>query len=55
MDLTAGEMGNNRIRVETEPAGGTPPQKDRRPRSIIDYSFYSINDDKVLTAPPEAM
>jgi hypothetical protein len=34
---------------------GVLPQRDRRPRSIIDYSFYHINDDTVLMAPPEAM
>jgi hypothetical protein len=34
---------------------GVLPQRDRRPQSIIDYSFYRINDDTVLMAPPEAM
>jgi hypothetical protein len=34
---------------------GVLPQWDRRPRSNIDYSFYCINDDTVLMAPPEAM
>jgi hypothetical protein len=34
---------------------GVLPQRDRQPRSIIDYSFSRINDDMVLMAPPEAM
>jgi hypothetical protein len=31
------------------------PQQDRRPRSIINYTFYLINEDTVVMAPPEAM
>jgi hypothetical protein len=31
------------------------PQRYRRPRSIIDYTFYRINEDTVVMAPPEAM
>jgi hypothetical protein len=34
---------------------GVLPQRDRRPRSIIDYTFYRINEDTVVMAPPEAM
>jgi hypothetical protein len=34
---------------------GVLPQRDIRPRSIIDYSFYRINDDTVLVAPLETM
>ena len=31
---------------------GVVPQRDRRPRTIIDYSFYNINQDTVPLAPP---
>jgi hypothetical protein len=34
---------------------GVLPQRDRRPRSIIDYTFYRINEDTVVMAPPEVM
>jgi hypothetical protein len=34
---------------------GALPQRDQWPRSIIDYSFYRVNDDTVLMAPREAM
>jgi hypothetical protein len=34
---------------------GVIPQRDKRPRSIIDYTFYRINEDTVVMAPPEAM
>jgi hypothetical protein len=34
---------------------GVLPQRDRWPRSIIDLSFYCINDGTVNMAPPEAM
>jgi hypothetical protein len=34
---------------------GVLPQRDRTPRSIIDYTFYRINEDTVVMAPPEAM
>jgi hypothetical protein len=34
---------------------GVLPQRDRRPRSIIDYTFFRINDETVVMAPPEAM
>jgi hypothetical protein len=34
---------------------GVLPQRGRHPRSIIDYSFYHMNDETVLMAPPEAM
>jgi hypothetical protein len=31
------------------------PQRDRRPRVIVDYSFFGVNDDTVKLAPREAM
>jgi hypothetical protein len=31
------------------------PQRNRRPGSIIDYTFYRVNEDAVVMAPPEAM
>jgi hypothetical protein len=34
---------------------GVVPQRDRRPRTIVDYSFYNINRDTVPIAPSEAM
>ena len=34
---------------------GVVPQRDRRPRIIVDYSFYNINDDTVPLAPMESM
>lgn len=34
---------------------GVVPQKDRRPRTIVDYTFYGVNDDTVPLAPHEAM
>jgi hypothetical protein len=34
---------------------GVLPQRDRRPRSIIDYTFYRINEDTVVMVPPKAM
>jgi hypothetical protein len=34
---------------------GVLPQCDRRSRSIIDYTFYRINEETVVMAPPEAM
>jgi hypothetical protein len=34
---------------------GVIPERDRRPRSIIDYTFYRVNEDTVVMAPPEAM
>jgi hypothetical protein len=34
---------------------GVVPQRDRRPRTIVDYSFYDVNADTVPLAPKEAM
>jgi hypothetical protein len=34
---------------------GVVPQRDRRPRPIVDYSFSGLNTDTVSLAPPEAM
>jgi hypothetical protein len=34
---------------------GVVPQRERRPRVIVDYSFYAVNADTVKFAPEEAM
>jgi len=34
---------------------GIVPQRDRRPRVIVDYTFWGINEDTVPLAPPESM
>ena len=34
---------------------GVVPQRDRRPRIIVDYTFWGINGDTVPLAPNEAM
>ena len=34
---------------------GVVPQRDRRPRVIVDYSFFQVNDETVKLAPREAM
>ena len=34
---------------------GVVPQRDRRPRTIVDYSFYGVNDETCRLAPEEAM
>jgi len=34
---------------------GVGPQHERRPRIIVDYSFYDLNANTVKHAPPEAM
>jgi hypothetical protein len=34
---------------------GVVPQRERRPRLIVDLSFYGVNADTVRQAPPEAM
>ena len=34
---------------------GVVPQQDRRPRLIVDLSFYDVNADTIPHAPPEAM
>jgi hypothetical protein len=34
---------------------GVVPQHDRRPRTIVDYSFYGINDDTLQLSPDDSM
>jgi hypothetical protein len=34
---------------------GVVPQRDRRPRTIVDYTFYGVNADTCRLAPEEAM
>jgi hypothetical protein len=34
---------------------GVVPQRDRRPRVIVDYSFFDVNHDTATLAPQEAM
>ena len=34
---------------------GVVPQRDRRPRLIVDYTFSNVNTETVRMAPPEAM
>ena len=34
---------------------GVVPQRDRRPRLIVDYSFSGVNDDTIPLAPRESM
>ena len=34
---------------------GVVPQRDRRPRIIVDYTFWGINEDTVPLAPSESM
>ena len=34
---------------------GVVPQRTRRPRTIVDYSFHGVNDDTCRLAPGEAM
>ena len=34
---------------------GVVPQRDRRPRTISDYSYFGVNDETVPLAPQEAM
>jgi hypothetical protein len=34
---------------------GVVPQRDRRPRTICDYSFLFVNLDTIPLAPPESM
>jgi hypothetical protein len=31
------------------------PQPERRPRVIVDYSFYGVNDDTLKLGPADAM
>jgi hypothetical protein len=34
---------------------GVIPQRDQRPRTIVDYTFYGVNADTCRLAPEEAM
>jgi len=34
---------------------GVVPQRERRPRTISDYSYFGVNDETLNLAPPEAM
>jgi hypothetical protein len=34
---------------------GVVPQRNRRPRLIVDYTFSAVNPDTIKFAPPEAM
>ena len=34
---------------------GVVPQRDRRPRTISDYSYFQVNEDTIALAPQEAM
>ena len=34
---------------------GVVPQRGRRPRLIVDYTFYQVNHDTLRLTPPEAM
>lgn len=34
---------------------GVVPQRERRPRTTCDYSFFGINDETTQQAPAEAM
>ena len=34
---------------------GVVPQHDRRPRTIVDYTFSSVNEDTIIDAPTESM
>lgn len=34
---------------------GVVPQHDRRPRTIVDYSYFGVNDETIALAPHEAM
>ena len=34
---------------------GVVPQRDRRPRPIVDYTFSGVNEATVKLAPPESM
>ena len=34
---------------------GVVPQRDRRPRLIVDYTFWGVNYDTARLAPKEAM
>ena len=34
---------------------GVVPQRERRPRVIVDYSYYGVNDEALKLAPQESM
>ena len=34
---------------------GVVPQRDRRPRVIVDYSYFGVNQETTKLAPQEAM
>jgi hypothetical protein len=34
---------------------GVFPQRERRPRTICDYSFFLVNDDTIELCPAESM
>ena len=41
--------------IRLSPLLGLVPQRNRWDRIISDYSFFGVNDDTVLLAPPEAI
>lgn len=41
--------------IRISPLGGVVPQRDRRPRLIVDYSFSDVNAETIPLAPSEAM
>jgi hypothetical protein len=43
-----------RLHLRISPMG-VVPERDRRPRIIVDYSFFDVNDETVRLAPDEAM
>ena len=48
--LESGEIASLRVSPM-----GVIPQRDRRPRLIVDLSFYGVNDDTLQLAPSESM
>lgn len=42
------------VNLQASPLGAVP-QRDRRPRLIVDYSFSEVNNETVPLAPSEAM
>jgi hypothetical protein len=55
VDLSSRRPCDDGRRAPTQPPLGVLPQRDRRPRSIIVYTFYRVNEDTVVMALPEAM
>ena len=47
-------MLNDEIELRLSPLG-VVPQRDRRPRTICDYTYFQVNEDTRPTAPKEAM